>query len=133
MGSYTETYGAIGAVMILLLWFYISGLVILMGAEMNAEIEHASPYGKTEGEKVPGERRTIGHAAMRAWRDNAASPSTPLTPPTPPTSPTLARPAPRALPAPAPGGFSSWMIGAGVVAAQAWMAAKALRKRNLGA
>ena len=28
-------------------------------AEMNAEIEHASPYGKDEGEKVPGEKRKI--------------------------------------------------------------------------
>lgn len=45
-GNYTETYGLLGAVMILLLWFYISGLVILVGAEMNAEIEHASPHGK---------------------------------------------------------------------------------------
>ena len=67
MGSYTETYGALGGVMVLLLWFYISGLVILLGAEMNAEIEHASPYGKHEGEKVPGQRRTIGPALMRAW------------------------------------------------------------------
>jgi len=66
-GNYTETYGLIGAVMILLLWFYISGLVILIGAEMNAEIEHASPHGKDFGEKVPGQRRKIGPAAMRAW------------------------------------------------------------------
>ena len=67
MGSYTETYGAIGGVMVLMLWFYISGLVILLGAEMNAEIEHASPYGKQEGEKVPGQKRMIGPARMRAW------------------------------------------------------------------
>jgi membrane protein len=66
-GSYTETYGAIGGVMILMLWFYISGLVILLGAEMNAEIEHASPYGKQSGEKVPGQKRKIGPARMRAW------------------------------------------------------------------
>lgn len=66
MSSYTETYGAIGAVMILMLWFYISGLVLLVGAEMNAEIEHASPYGKQPGEKVPGQKRKIGPAAMRA-------------------------------------------------------------------
>ena len=65
MGSYTETYGAIGAVMILLLWFYLSGIVILLGAEMNAVIEHASPAGKDPGEKVPGERRRIGPAALR--------------------------------------------------------------------
>jgi membrane protein len=44
-GAYTETYGLIGAVMILLLWFYISGLVILIGAEMNVEIEHAGQVG----------------------------------------------------------------------------------------
>jgi uncharacterized BrkB/YihY/UPF0761 family membrane protein len=31
--------------MILLLWFYISGLVILIGAEMNVEIEHAGHAG----------------------------------------------------------------------------------------
>ena len=67
MGNYTETYGAIGAFMVLMLWFYITGLVILLGAEMNAEIEHASPYGKDEGEKVPGEKRKIGVARMRAW------------------------------------------------------------------
>ena len=69
-GNYdAETYGAIGAVMVLLLWFYLSGLVILIGAELNAEIEHASPYGKDEGEKVPGQKRKIGPAAMRAWMD----------------------------------------------------------------
>ena len=67
MGAYTETYGAIGGVMVLMLWFYISGLVILLGAEMNAEIEHASPYGKDEGEKVPGQKRKIGPARMREW------------------------------------------------------------------
>jgi membrane protein len=44
-GAYTETYGLIGAVMILMLWFYISGLVILIGAEMNVEIEHAGHAG----------------------------------------------------------------------------------------
>jgi membrane protein len=67
MSSYTETYGAIGGVMVLMLWFFISGMVILLGAEMNAEIEHASPYGKQPGEKVPGQKRVIGPAAMRAW------------------------------------------------------------------
>jgi len=66
-GNYTETYGLIGAVMILLLWFYISGLVILVGAEMNAEIEHASPYGKNPGEKVEGQKRVLGSQLMRQW------------------------------------------------------------------
>ena len=68
-GSYNETYGAIGGVMVLLLWLYISGLVIIVGAEMNAEIEHASPYGKAAGEKVPGQRKVVGARAARQWAE----------------------------------------------------------------
>jgi hypothetical protein len=49
----------------LLLWFYLSGLTILMGAELNSEIEHASAFGKDVGEKVPGARKKIGAAAER--------------------------------------------------------------------
>src|SRR5262245_18101611 len=56
-GQFNKMYGSIGAVIVLLLWFYLSGLVLLLGAELNSEIEHASPYGKAEGEKVPGEKR----------------------------------------------------------------------------
>jgi membrane protein len=56
-GQYNQMYGAIGGVIVMLLWFYLSGLVLLLGAEFNSEIEHASPYGKAEGEKVPGEHR----------------------------------------------------------------------------
>jgi membrane protein len=56
-GQYNKMYGAIGAVIVLLVWFYLSGLVMLFGAELNSEIEHASPFGKKEGEKVPGEHR----------------------------------------------------------------------------
>jgi membrane protein len=67
--TYNETYGAIGGVIVLMLWFYASGLAMLIGAEVNAEIEHASPYGKAPGEKVPGERRKIGAAAARAWQE----------------------------------------------------------------
>jgi membrane protein len=69
-GTYTETYGAIGAVMMLMLWFYLTGIAILVGAELNAEIEHASPYGKDVGEKVPGEKKKIGALAEEAYEDN---------------------------------------------------------------
>ena len=65
--DYNATYGSLGGVMVLMLWFYISGVAILVGAEMNAEIEHASPHGKDPGEKVPGQKRKLGGAAKREW------------------------------------------------------------------
>ena len=68
-GTYNETYGAIGGVMVLMLWLYISGLVVIVGAEMNAEIEHASAHGKAPGEKQPGQRKAIGPRAARAYRE----------------------------------------------------------------
>lgn len=66
-GTYNETYGAIGGVMVLLLWFYLSGIALLIGAELNAEIEHASPYGKN-----PGEKKKIGVAAERDYEERKA-------------------------------------------------------------
>jgi membrane protein len=71
-GNYNETYGAIGTVMVLMLWFYVSGLAILIGAELNAEIEHASPYGKEAGEKAPGEKKVIGPRAARLYEERRA-------------------------------------------------------------
>jgi membrane protein len=67
--DYNATYGAVGGIIVVLLWFYLSGLAILVGAELNAEIEHASPHGKNPGEKVPGEKKKIGPAAARAYKE----------------------------------------------------------------
>ena len=66
-GSYNATYGAIGGVIVTMLWFYVSSLAVLVGAELNAEIEHASPYGKDPGERVVNEKKKIGAVAERAW------------------------------------------------------------------
>ncbi len=49
--DYNAMYGSIGAIIVLLLYFYISAAVLLLGAEMNAVIEHMSSEGKNPGEK----------------------------------------------------------------------------------
>ena len=40
--NYSATYGSLGAVIILLTWFYLSGLMLLLGAQVNSEIEAAA-------------------------------------------------------------------------------------------
>jgi len=72
MPEANAAYGTIGAVMVLMLWFYVSGLALLLGAELNAEIEHASPYGKDPGERVPGEKRVVGPRAQRLYEEKKA-------------------------------------------------------------
>ena len=75
-GDYEATYGTVAGVIMLLLWFYLSGLVIILGAEVSAEIEHASPWGKEPAEKVPGQKKKLGAAAGRAYRSRGQTPST---------------------------------------------------------
>jgi membrane protein len=78
--NFNETYGTLGAFIVVLMWFYLSGLAILVGAEMNAEIEHASPYGKAPGEKVPGEKKVIGAMAQREYEARLAKGEIPVRP-----------------------------------------------------
>ena len=61
--DYNASYGAVGGVMVLMLWFYLSALAILVGAEMNSEIEYSSPYGKAPGQKTAAGRRLLGGLA----------------------------------------------------------------------
>jgi membrane protein len=46
--NYSVSYGSLGAVMILLVWLYVTALACLVGAEINAEIEHAGRRGGSE-------------------------------------------------------------------------------------
>lgn len=52
-GSYNETYGTLGGIIVVLLWMYISALVVVMGAEVNAELEHQTAADTTVGADEP--------------------------------------------------------------------------------
>ena len=86
--DYEGSYGAVGAVIVVLLWFYVSGIAILTGAELNAEIEHASPYGKAPGQKNAQGKLLLGARAERAFRQRQRAdervPVQPASPPPPP-------------------------------------------------
>ena len=45
-GAYNMIYGSVGAIIVLLLWFYITGIAILIGAEVNSELEIAANKGR---------------------------------------------------------------------------------------
>lgn len=56
--DYDRVYGSLGAVIVLLFWMYLSFYAVLLGAEINAELEHHTEYDTTIGEGRPmGERR----------------------------------------------------------------------------
>jgi membrane protein len=48
-GSYDKTYGSLGAIVVLLMWLYISAYIVLGGAELNAEMEHQTLRDTTAG------------------------------------------------------------------------------------
>jgi membrane protein len=52
-GSYSETYGSIGAVIILMLWLVITAFSVVLGAEIDAEIEAQTAKDSTEGNPEP--------------------------------------------------------------------------------
>jgi membrane protein len=56
-GNYNETYGSIGAVVVLMMWLWLSVLIVLLGAEVNAEMEHQTSRDTTRGPDQPLGRR----------------------------------------------------------------------------
>jgi membrane protein len=73
VGDYAATYGALAGAAILLLWLYLSGLALLIGGELNSEIEHAAnPELRTQ---KTGRRRFTAFA-----RRKSAAPGAPGAP-----------------------------------------------------
>jgi membrane protein len=52
-GSYARTYGALGGVVVLLLWFYLSSYFLVLGAEINSEMERQTRLDTTDGPPEP--------------------------------------------------------------------------------
>ena len=52
-GTFNETYGSLGAVVGFMTWLWISAIVILLGAELNAEMEHQTARDTTTGAPKP--------------------------------------------------------------------------------
>ncbi len=71
-GKYDANYGALGGVIVMLLWMWITAQVLLIGAEINAILEHKSPEGKAPGQKKEGQgggpRATKGEVREREER-----------------------------------------------------------------
>jgi membrane protein len=97
-GKYNVTYGSIGGVIVLMLWFYITGFIFIMGGEINSILEHASVEGKAKGArdfgqppprepplKTPGAAKSASSArktklALFRWRRGMAEGRSPEQP-----------------------------------------------------
>jgi membrane protein len=80
--TFSMTYGSLGAVIILLTWFYLTGLMLLVGAEFNSELEAAAAEMRL-------------HATHRIAPEVTAHPELPTPPiappnPAPPVNPPIA-------------------------------------------
>jgi len=66
--SYSKSYGSLGAVIVLMLWLYLTGVAVLIGGEINSEIENAAAKkgaadAKRKGEKEPNRQGRRAKAA----------------------------------------------------------------------
>ncbi len=59
-GSYNETYGSLGAVVVTLMWLYLSALIVILAAEINSEVEQQTTRDTTTGPTQPmGQRGAV--------------------------------------------------------------------------
>ena len=62
-GDYNKTYGSVGAVVVLMIWFYISAFIVLLGGTLNAEMEHQTAVDSTRGRPSKPRGRRGAHMA----------------------------------------------------------------------
>ena len=62
LGQFSVTYGSVGAIIVLLTYFYLSSLILLTGAELNAAIQRARPQeGDACVKELPAEEQEDSH------------------------------------------------------------------------
>lgn len=82
-GKYNETYGSLGVIVVVMLWLFITALAVLLGAELNAELERQTVKDTTRGEaQAMGRRRataadTIGPTADEIRAGTSTDPPRP--------------------------------------------------------
>ncbi len=80
--SYQKTYGSLGAVVVLLMWFFLSAYAVLLGGELNSELEHQTEVDSTVGQPRPMGQRgakvadTLG--PVPSWRSPNIHPDAPV-------------------------------------------------------
>ena len=87
-GAYNATYGSLGAAVGMMMWMWISAIVILLGGELNAEIEHQTMKDSTVGSEKPlggrgavdGRHNRSGALELLRIEGLRAGPSGPQTP-----------------------------------------------------
>jgi membrane protein len=78
--NYGRTYGSLGAVIVLLLWLYISFYIVLLGAEINAELELQTAQDTTRGKPKPmGKRGAFVADNVAGGPDGHKRPASPVT------------------------------------------------------
>ena len=76
-GSYNKTYGSVGAVVIMMMWLYITAYIVLLGAEVDSEMEHQTVQDTTVGgEKPMGERQAYMADTVGEERPSKKDPPT---------------------------------------------------------
>lgn len=72
-GNYGATYGSLSAVVVVLTWLYLSSYILLLGAELNSELEHQTARDSTDGSPKPRGRRGAWVADHVAGDDQAGA------------------------------------------------------------